>query len=152
MKLEFSTSLNATTAQVWALVQRPTTLEFIAAPLVRFTPLKPNVWPERWQDGQHLARLKLFGMVAMGTQSINISFPAAQTMRDNGSGQLVRVWDHWITVSALPDGKTKYTDAVEVRAGWLTPFIWLFASAFYWHRQRRWHQLLEVQHRRGAQA
>jgi hypothetical protein len=34
-----------------------------------------------------------------------------------------------------------YRDRVEVRAGVLTPFIWVFAQIFYRHRQRRWRRL-----------
>ncbi|MBE7004664.1 MAG: hypothetical protein E7425_10385 [Ruminococcaceae bacterium] len=37
----------------------------------------------------------------------------------------------------------RYTDRVEIRAGWITPFIWLWANAFYAHRQRKWITLPE---------
>ena len=45
-------------------------------------------------------------------------------------------------MQALPDGRTRYTDSVEVRAGLLTPLVWAFATAFYRHRQRRWRRLV----------
>jgi hypothetical protein len=32
----------------------------------------------------------------------------------------------------LDGSHTKYTDRVEIRAGWKTPFIWLWANAFYY--------------------
>ena len=145
MKLEHSSILDASIGHVWDLVQQPKTLEFIASPLVRFVPLQPNVWPDRWQPGRHQTGMLLFGLLPMGTHWIDISVPSPHTVRDNGHGQLVRVWDHWITLQALPDGRTKYTDLVEVQAGILTPFIWAFAFVFYRHRQRRWHQLLAIQ-------
>lgn len=37
-----------------------------------------------------------------------------------------------------------YRDRVEVRAGPLTPFEWLFAHHLYWHRQRRWKELVNA--------
>jgi len=62
-------------------------------------------------------------------------------LRDNGYSALITTWDHWITVE--PDGErgTRYRDEVEVKAGLLTPFVWLFAQVFYRHRQRRWRAL-----------
>jgi hypothetical protein len=41
-------------------------------------------------------------------------------------------------------------DTVEVRAGVLTPFIWLFAQLFYRHRQRRWRALVARRFAYGA--
>ena len=43
----------------------------------------------------------------------------------------------------LDSSHTKYTDKVEILAGWKTPFIWLWANAFYAHRQRKWITLLK---------
>jgi hypothetical protein len=64
-------------------------------------------------------------------------------VRDNGHGDLPRKWDHRITLVPQPGGGTLYTDRVEVGAGVLTPFVWLFAGMFYRHRQRRWRRLVE---------
>ena len=55
----------------------------------------------------------------------------------------VPVWNHDITLIPLDGNHTKYTDRVEIRAGWKTPFIWLWANAFYAHRQRKWIHLLK---------
>ena len=38
---------------------------------------------------------------------------------------------------------TQYTDQVEIREGWKTPFIWLWATAFYAHSQRKRIRLLK---------
>ncbi len=43
----------------------------------------------------------------------------------------------------VDENHTKYTDQVEIQAGWKTPFIWLWANAFYTHRQRKWFRLLK---------
>lgn len=53
------------------------------------------------------------------------------------------VWNHDITLIPLDGSHTEYTDRVEIRAGWKTPFIWLWAEAFYAHRQRKWIKMLE---------
>jgi hypothetical protein len=58
-------------------------------------------------------------------------------LRDNGHSALIKTWDHRITIASDDQGGTLYRDEVEVRAGLLTPFIWVFAQIFYRHRQRR---------------
>ena len=77
------------------------------------------------------------------------------TLRDNGEGVLMRRWDHRITLQPLSDGRTLYTDDIEVIARhlpWLmTPLSALFAQVFYRHRQRRWRQLA-AQHAAGGAA
>ena len=56
----------------------------------------------------------------------------------------VERWDHLITIA--PDGpsRTRYRDTVDIEAGLLTPFVWLFAQFFYRHRQRRWRALAQT--------
>ena len=36
----------------------------------------------------------------------------------------------------------KYTDIVEIDAGWKTVFVYLWAVCFYMHRQKKWIKLL----------
>jgi len=50
--------------------------------------------------------------------------------------------DHRIIIHDEPNGKTRYSDDVEIEAGLLTPFVWLFSQAFYRHRQRQWQKLV----------
>lgn len=54
---------------------------------------------------------------------------------------MIPTWDHIITIAAVGSG-TLYRDRVTIRAGLLTPAVWLFALLFYHHRQRRWRQLV----------
>ena len=54
----------------------------------------------------------------------------------------VPVWNHEIMLMKLDGSRTEYTDRVEIKAGWKTIFIWLWAKAFYAHRQRKWVKLL----------
>ncbi|WP_374137484.1 hypothetical protein [Sphingomonas sp.] len=80
-------------------------------------------------------------------QRIDISKPMPgpnrYQMRDNGSGDLIKRWDHWITIEPIAPDRCRYTDEVEVSAGIFTPFIWLFALVFYAHRQSRWRALVK---------
>lgn len=150
MNVILSTDLDAPAAVVWREVCTPRLLRYVAAPLQTFVPLQPPVWPEVWREGAYQVQLQLLGVFSLGPHWIVLSFPAeGQTsgrgqfeLRDRGHGRLVRIWDHLITVQALPGDRARYTDRVEVHAGVLTPFIWLFAQGFYRHRQRRWRLLV----------
>lgn len=147
LTVRVTTLLDCPPERAWEEVQKPYLLRYVAAPLLRFEAVRPTAFPERWREGKYLVRIKLFSIFPLGAQWIGIEFPPNPTpgvsyqVRDNGHGQLMRVWDHLITLESAPDGRTRYTDRVEVNAGLLTPFAWFFAKLFYRHRQRRWRKL-----------
>jgi hypothetical protein len=64
-------------------------------------------------------------------------------IRDNGFGKLAKRWDHLITIKLLGDGKTQYTDQVDIEAGRWTLFLWLVSHLFLYHRQHRWQTLVK---------
>ena len=155
-KLVLRTHLAAPADKVWAAVQTPALLEHVAAPVLRFDPVSgatPAVW-----DGAHEVRLRLFGLIPLGPQVIDVSRDVSRAregvrrIRDNGRGRLARVWDHWITIADDGRGGTAYEDAVEIRAGLLTPGVWLFAFGFYAWRQHRWRRLVARDFRIGGRA
>lgn len=145
MRVELTTKLSQPPDVVWHRLQTSALLDHIAAPLVRFRPLMGK-FPKRWVVGEHRASMLVFGIIPIGQQTIGIEFPEgpdAFVLRDNGHGQLIKTWDHWIFLE--PDGEgTRYTDRVDVNAGILTPFVALFAWIFYTHRQRRWRKLCDT--------
>ena len=53
------------------------------------------------------------------------------------------MWNHDIKLRPLDDSHTEYTDRVEIHARWKTAFVWLWAKAFYAHRQRKWIRILK---------
>ena len=140
------TRLDAPCAEVWDILMRPKTLQYVAFPLLVFRPVDPAAFAEEWADGDHLVRMRFLGIIPIGKQVIAITrAPADESgerrLRDNGHSALVKRWDHWIILTPDGDG-TLYRDDVTIEAGLLTPFVALFARVFYWHRQRRWHRLL----------
>lgn len=146
MLIRRSTILDVSAERAWAVVRRPDLLEHVARPLQGFEPVDPPRWPATWVDGRYKVRLRMFGIVPMGEQWIVIETLAARPgtyrLRDNGHGDLVRRWDHLITIEPASADRCRYTDEVEVRAGLLTPFVAAFAWVFYRHRQRRWRGLV----------
>lgn len=145
------TILNCSPKQAWQELQTSRLLDYIAAPLVRFVPVEPPALPAIWEERSYLVELRLFDRISLGRQWIVITRPIVETtpgqqryeLRDNGHGDLIATWDHRIFVRETADGRTNYTDQVEVQAGLLTPFVWAFASLFYRYRQHRWRQLVK---------
>lgn len=127
---------------VFARLQRLDTLQFIASPFASFTPVNGSA-DFTWQTGNISSyRFKLFGWIPFGTHRIRIERFSIDVIQSRESNEHVPVWDHKITLRDLGE-KTEYTDEVEIKAGWKTPFIWLWSKAFYAHRQRKWIKLLK---------
>lgn len=155
MRVQLSTPLSAPPEWVAAQLQSTAVFRHITAPLIQFRPAQGKEWPTHWAPGELALHMRLLGVLPMGPQTVRISIePPTQvggwpTLRDNGEGALMRRWDHRITLQPLPDGRTLYTDDIEVVARhlpWLmTPLSALFARVFYRHRQGRW-RTLAAQH------
>jgi hypothetical protein len=150
MVIRVTTLLNCTPQRAWEEVQTSRLLHYITAPLVRFTAIAPPTLPALWDTASYHVQMHLFGWLPFGRQWIVITTehgattPGQQqyTLRDNGHGDVVAVWDHRIVLREAADGRTHYTDQVTIQAGWLTLFIWLYAQIFYRYRQYRWRRLV----------
>lgn len=143
MKVSLHTILDAPVAQCWAAAQKPALFVHISAPVVGFRPKDPPVLPGTWSEGRYLVTMLLFGVLPIGEQWIVIEFAEVDdaagryVVRDNGHSASIKRWDHRLTMQARPDGRTDYSDVLDIQAGLTTPFVWLFAQAFYRHRQKR---------------
>jgi hypothetical protein len=142
MRFSAVSELDAPAERVWSEVRTTRLFAHVTAPLVAFAPVDPPRLPDAWTAGRFLVAMKLFGAVPLGTQWIVPELVEPDggqrwTLVDHGVGGLAKRWEHRITVEALPDGRARYTDAVDVGAGVLTPFVWLFARLLFAHRQRR---------------
>ena len=134
----------ASREEVFEKLQRLETLQYIASPYASFVPVDENM-EMVWQVGNTSSyRFKLFGVIPFGTHTIRIEHFDIDGIQSREHNEHVPVWDHKITLRDL-GGQTDYTDEVEIQAGWKTPFIWIWAKAFYDHRQRKWIKLLKAQ-------
>lgn len=134
-------------ATLWQRIIEPRSLQFVAAPLLYFEPVEGSALPARWQEGVAYAlRLYFLNWLPLGRHTIRLVTidEARHTIVSQEHGHLARVWNHTITFRETQPGKVHYQDEIEIRAGLLTPAIWLFAQCFYRHRQRRWKQLLRL--------
>ena len=127
---------------VFQKLQQLETLQMIAKPYAPFEPIGETV--STWEVGSTSAyRFRLFGVIPFGTHTIHIVRFDPDGISSRERNEHVPVWNHDITLKAVDAKHTRYTDRVEIQAGWKTVFIWLWANAFYAHRQRKWIRLLK---------
>ena len=129
---------------VFRKLQRLETLQAIAKPWATFKPVGDvgGVWTV---GGVSSWRFRLFGVIPFGIHTIRIVRFDGNSISSREGNARVPVWNHDIILMPLDDSRTRYTDRVEIHAGWKTPFVWLWARGFYAHRQRKWIRLLEAE-------
>jgi len=135
----------ASSQTVWQKLLQPATLQFIASPLLKFTPQGRATLPNNWQEGTTIMlRLYAFGILPLGKHSITITHidPQNQTLQTTESGAMASVWQHRITLQTQQPGQTLYTDEILMYSGYLTRMMARWALWFYRHRQKRWLKLL----------
>lgn len=152
MFARISTQFTCTEHELWQRISKPESLQFVASPLLSFTPVEPGMLDGEWQVGRDYAlKLYFLNVIPMGRHCIQfVKVDREQNIISTRErGLLARVWNHNIFFEEIKPGLVSYTDEIEIRAGLLTPFVWLFAHVFYRHRQRRWKRLLLLPKTRG---
>lgn len=140
-----SSVFQADADEIWDKLQQLSTLQYIAAPFATFAPLEDTKLV--WCEGQTSSfKLKLFGLVSFGTHTINVlKFDKpALTVYTNEANKWVPVWNHKIWLERIDDKAVKYTDEVQIDAGWKTIFVYWWSQIFYSHRQKKWRKLLKA--------
>lgn len=141
MIVQKSTLFPASKETVFRKLQQLETLQLIAKPFATFEPVGETV--STWEVGSTSAyRFRLFSLIPYGTHTIHILRFDPDGVSSREKNAHVPVWNHEISLVEKDESHTLYTDRVEIRAGWKTAFIWLWANAFYAHRQRKWVRLL----------
>ncbi|MBR1457570.1 MAG: hypothetical protein IJ594_10495 [Oscillospiraceae bacterium] len=126
---------------VFTELQKLSTLQYIAAPFASFVPVDAS-HSQTWTVGSTSAyRFRLFGLIPFGTHTIRIERFDRDGVSSREGNEHVPVWNHRIYLKDR-GSETEYTDEVDICAGWKTAFVWLWAKAFYAHRQKKWIRLL----------
>ena len=129
-------------SSVFALLQRFDTLRYIAKPYATFKSVDGQT-ELIWEVGRSFSfNFRMFGFIPLGVHVIHVKEFSPDNIYTNEGNPFCPVWNHRIILKETPDGKTEYTDEVEIRAGWKTPFVYLWAKTFYAHRQKKWIKLL----------
>ena len=126
---------------VFQKLQKLETLQYIARPFASFEPVSHGA--HIWTVGSTSSyRFRLFGLIPFGTHTIHIVRFDPDGVSSREGNEHVPVWNHDIRLIEKDENHTQYTDRVEIHAGWKAAVIWLWANAFYRHRQRKWIRLL----------
>ena len=144
MKVCVESILECSADHAWSEVQTSRLLLEVMWPVLRFLPPQGTTFPLRWEQGTTiLGRSFLLGFVPLGLHNIHFERvdPRRRQIQTREHDRLVRRWDHLISIDEAQAGRCRYSDEIEIEAGWLTWLVWLFAQCFYRHRQRRWRQI-----------
>ena len=130
--------------EIFRRLQKLKTLQYIAHPYATFKS-DDDTEELTWQEDSAFAfHFKLFALIPFGVHTIKvIQFDIEKGIYTQEGNKHVPVWNHKIILEKIDENTTKYTDIVEIQAGWKTLFVYLWANCFYVHRQRKWKRLLK---------
>ena len=130
--------------EIFRRLQKLKTLQYIAHPYATFKSVD-DTEELTWQEDSAFAfHFKLFALIPFGVHTIKvIQFDIEKGIYTQEGNKHVPVWNHKIILEKINENTTKYTDIVEIQAGWKTLFVYLWANCFYAHRQRKWKRLLK---------
>lgn len=150
MTTRISTIFNCSEEELWQKIIEPTSLQYVASPILSFVPIQEGSLSGEWKVGTpYSLKLYFLKFIPLGQHTIKLVKidKETNTIVSQENGHLAKVWNHIISFKEERPGVVSYTDEIEIRAGLLTPSIWLFSQLFYRHRQRRWKVLLQDSHR-----
>lgn len=153
-RLQVTSTFPAAPERVWWLLLRKETFLYITRGMMSFQ--DSETWPETLmeQDVSLSLRLRLFDFGLWMPHHIRFVEvdPERRVIQTREQGGMIRLWGHRMTLEPDGAGGTRYTDRVDLEAAVLTPFVWLFARAFYRHRHRRWQEWLRAREGREPEA
>ena len=150
MTVKKTSVFSAKQSNVFGLLQRFDTLAYIAKPYATFKNINGQT-ELVWEVGKSFSfDFKMFGFISLGVHIINVKEFNIDNIYTNEGNPFCPIWNHRIILKEIAERKTEYTDEVEIEAGWKTPFIYLWAKAFYSHRQKKWIKLLNKRYEEKA--
>jgi len=147
MKFTTSININWPVEKTFDALKSPAMMQQVAWPLVKFKPVEPAVFPDKWQDGStYKMKMYLLGFLPMGWQELKISSQYNEKenkylLNDVGPGWAVKWWDHKVELKRVSEKVTHYDEELNLTTGLLSPIIWLGMSLLFKWRKNRWLQL-----------
>lgn len=153
MRVTLRLTLDAPVDAVWEALHSPAVFRAVSGPFTTAESLEPGGFPARWAGTDHRVRLRMLGVLPMGTQLIRLR---DETLADDtlvvhdeggpltGAMRVVTSWHHRMAINpdtAAPDARTLFRDTLELGAGVLTPLAWLGFWGFWQLRARQLRRL-----------
>ncbi len=136
--------------EIFKRIQKLETLQYIARPYAVFKSAEPGKAHDWTPGSTSKYHFKLFGLIPLGVHTIHIVEFCEDRIISREGNRHVPVWNHTILMKEVDGNHTRYTDRVEIDAGWKTLLVWMWAKSFYSHRQSRWINLLMVDENKAA--
>lgn len=137
--------MNTTPEKLWKEITNPQSLQHVAAPILYFYPKGETDLNGNWEvNKEYDLKLYFLKFIPLGFHRIIVRKidVIKNEIISNESGLLAKTWNHTIKFNSINPDQIEYTDIIEIKAGLLTIFIWMFSHFFYRHRQRKWKLLL----------
>lgn len=143
MFVRLSVALNAPLSDCWELLKKTATLSTVTNGMMTYdgaadlpeewtvgvtTNLKPRLWDN--PQGDHF-------VTVMEVDELRKRIVTKE------HGGAITTWNHTMELQRIGPHLCRYTDTIEIKAGWQTVFIWLFALYFYRYRHQQWQKLVE---------
>lgn len=153
MRVRLDLLLDCPADAAWQAVHSPAVFREVSGPFTTAESLEPAGFPQHWSNTEHRVRLRLLGLLPMGTQLIQLR---DETLTDGtrivhdeggpltGAMRIVTRWHHQMAISpdsSAPDARTRFRDTLELGAGVLTPLAWLGFWVFWQLRARKLRRL-----------
>ena len=153
MRVRLNLLLDCPPDAAWEAVHSPAVFQAVSGPITTAQSLEANGFPDRWADTEHRVRLRMLGLLPMGTQLIALRdetrADGTRIVHDEGgplTGAMIIVsrWHHRMAINpdpAAPDSRTRFRDALDVGAGVLTPVVWFGFWGFWQLRAQQLRRL-----------
>ena len=127
---------------IWCKIQDIETLREICKPKASF--ISYGNIPSAWKEGETFYfKMFLHRFIPIGKHTINVIKidKKSREIVSNEYNKRVTIWNHYIQMEKITENITKYTDSVELYAGYLTPLAAWWTLYFYKHRQKKWQKI-----------
>jgi hypothetical protein len=132
--------------RVWHFMQLPATFLYLCRGLFGVPALRRRSEP--LQAGERgTGWLMAFHALPAYRHTIEVLSvdDATHTIRTHEYGGRIRSWNHTLRAEAVGPGRCRYSDTIEIDAGWFTDLVALGAAGIFRYRHRRWHKLIRIQ-------
>lgn len=137
MNLLFETTVEANAQSLWSMGKDVALLDKVSRPVISLKQLPPEETTWR-QGGIYNFRIKLFGIIPWADHQVRMKryCDRSLTFETDESGGPIKVWKHQHRLIPLEPNRAVCRDEIEIKAGVMSPLVWLMAQALYRKRHR----------------